>query len=120
MPQYLEYSGVAADHKKEQQKMNDDLSKKDNKSITDRSLEDYGIAWMNLNHSVVIVGWGVDKDTGTKFWKVRNSYGNKWGMKGDFLVRRGQNEFGIESETTAYDVRLCSPSNPKQCVEVNP
>jgi C1A family cysteine protease len=30
---------------------------------------------MNLNHSVVIVGWGVDAKTGTKYWKVRNSYG---------------------------------------------
>jgi hypothetical protein len=41
-------------------------------------------------------------------------------MDGDFLVRRGQNEFGIESETTAYDVKMCSPSNTKQCVEVKP
>lgn len=30
-------------------------------------------------------------------------------MNGDFWVRRGENDFGIESETTAYDVRLCSP-----------
>lgn len=44
---------------------------------------------MSLNHSVTIIGWGVDKKTGTKYWKVRNSYGKKWGMNGDFLVRRG-------------------------------
>lgn len=58
MPQYLEYSGVAAEHKKEQQKMGE--TKQEAKAITDRDLEDYGIAWMNLNHSVVIIGWGVD------------------------------------------------------------
>ena len=73
---------------------------------------------MNLNHSVVIIGWGVDPDTGTKFWKVRNSYGKQWGLNGDFLVRRGENDFGIESETTAYDVRMCSAINKQFCVEV--
>jgi C1A family cysteine protease len=73
---------------------------------------------MNLNHSVVIVGWGVDQKTGTKFWKVRNSYGEKWGMKGDFLVRRGENDFGIESETTAYDARLCTQESKDKCIEV--
>jgi len=73
---------------------------------------------MNLNHSVVIVGWGVDAKTGTKYWKVRNSYGQKWGMDGDFLVRRGENDFGIESETTAYDARMCSDKSKDTCIEV--
>jgi len=95
-----------------------DAQKKSRSQITNRSLEDYGIAWMNLNHSVVIIGWGLDEKTGTKFWKVRNSYGEKWGMKGDFLVRRGENDFGIESETTAYDARLCSPDSKDKCIEV--
>lgn len=103
MSQYLEYSGIAADHKKVQQMIG--VQKK--KKLTDRDLEDYGISWMNLNHSVVIVGWGVDEKTGAKYWIVRNSYGRKWGMQGDFLVRRGANDFGIESETTGYDVVLC-------------
>jgi hypothetical protein len=31
--------------------------------LTDRDLEDYGVAWMNLNHSVVILGWGFDEKT---------------------------------------------------------
>merc|ERR1712162_70764 len=79
---------------------------KKNKKLTDKDLEDYGIAWMNLNHSVVIVGWGVDDKTGTKYWVVRNSYGKRWGMDGDFLVRRGENDFGIESETTGYETIL--------------
>jgi len=92
--------------------------KKSRAQITNRSLEDYGIAWMNLNHSVVIVGWGVDATTGTKYWKVRNSYGEKWGMNGDFLVRRGENDFGIESESTAYDARLCSEQSTDKCIEV--
>ena len=71
------------------------IGAKQKRQLTDRDLEDYGIAWMNLNHSVVITGWGVDEKTGTKYWIVRNSYGKRWGMNGDFLVRRGENDFGI-------------------------
>ena len=89
---------------------------KEKTKLTDRDLEDYGIAWMNLNHSVVIFGWGVDPKTGTKFWRVRNSYGSRWGMKGTFLVRRGENDFGIESETTAYDVAMCKAGMGPVCV----
>jgi hypothetical protein len=29
--------------------------------ISKKNLEDEGKAWTNLNHSVVIVGWGVDQ-----------------------------------------------------------
>lgn len=53
---------------------------------------------MDMNHSVVIVGWGKDKKTNTKYWIVRNSYGPQWGMEGDFLVKRGSNDFGMEVE----------------------
>lgn len=92
------------------------------KVVTDRDLEDYGIAWMNLNHSVVIVGWGVDDRTGTKYWIVRNSYGKRWGMDGDFYVRRGENDFGIESETTGYEPVLCDEktSTPGNCFSREP
>ena len=72
---------------------------------------------MNLNHSVVIYGYGVDSKTGVKFWRVRNSYGATWGDKGNFKVRRGENDFGIESETTGYDPVLCKSDSPSgSCV----
>jgi len=53
---------------------------------------------MDMNHSVVIIGWGVDDKTNTRYWIVRNSYGPHWGMAGDFLVKRGDNDFGMEVE----------------------
>ena len=96
-----------------------EAQKKARAKVTDRSLEDYGIAWMNLNHSVVILGWGVDAKTAAKYWIVRNSYGPRWGMSGDFLVRRGENDFGIESETTAYDPTACSStSTAEKCLDI--
>lgn len=58
---------------------------------------------MDMNHSVVIVGWGVDDKTKTRHWIVRNSYGPKWGMNGDFLVQRGNNDFGMEVEQIAFE-----------------
>jgi C1A family cysteine protease len=60
-------------------------------------LNDQGKSWANLNHSVLVVGWGVDEQ-GDKFWIVRNSYGADWGNNGDFLLRRGKDDFGFESE----------------------
>jgi cathepsin C len=76
--------------------------------LTDKTLADYGISWQNLNHSVVIIGWGTDEQSGQKYWIVRNSYGSTWGDHGEFLVSRGNDDFAIESETTAYDPVLCS------------
>ena len=75
--------------------------------ITDHNLEHYGIEWQNLNHSVVIIGWGTDPETSRKYWIVRNSYGPNWGDHGDFMIQRGTDDFAIESETTAYDPILC-------------
>lgn len=71
-------------------------------NLTDKNLEDYGLEWQNLNHSVTIIGWGTDEQTKQKYWIVRNSYGSKWGDGGEFMVQRGTDDFGIESETTGY------------------
>ena len=89
MSSYLEYCGVAGQHKEDQQNIDDKETLKEKKTTTDRNLEDYGIAWMNLNHSVLITGYGRCPKTNTPYWIVRNSYGQNWGMNGVFWVRRG-------------------------------
>ena len=38
-----------------------------------------------------------------KYWIARNSYGDIWGEKGNFRVRRGMNDFGFESNLMAVD-----------------
>jgi C1A family cysteine protease len=59
-----------------------------------------------VNHSVFLIGWSHDAQTNTPYWIVRNSYGDEWGMRGDFHVRRGHDDFGIESELSSFDVEL--------------
>jgi len=50
-------------------------------------------------HAVKIVGWGVD--SGSKYWKVANSWNPYWGEKGFFRIIRGTNEGGIEAKAIA-------------------
>ena len=67
----------------------------------------------------MIIGWGEDSKNGA-YWIVRNSFGKDWGMDGDFLVSRGNNDFGIEEEVAGFEVRRCDPNNPKECTVLEP
>jgi cathepsin B len=50
-------------------------------------------------HAVKMLGWGVDN--GTPYWLVANSWNPDWGNQGYFLIARGHDECGIESEVVA-------------------
>lgn len=60
-----------------------------------------------LTQSSAIIGWGIEKD-GTKYWIVRNSFGQQFGENGDIKVLRGQNAFNIESFPGGYEVEMIS------------
>ena len=68
-------------------------------SVTDKTQEDYGIQWSKLTHSTLLIGYG--SEDGENYWIVRNSYGSQWGESGNYRIRRGQNDFGCESENIA-------------------
>ncbi|KAL3739732.1 hypothetical protein ACJRO7_021063 [Eucalyptus globulus] len=42
-----------------------------------------------LDHAVVVVGYGTSEE-GTDFWKIRNSWGERWGERGYMRIQRGR------------------------------
>ena len=52
-------------------------------------------------HSVKIIGWGIDKESNTKYWLCVNSWGKDEGHSGVFRFIRGINNCGIESNVNA-------------------
>lgn len=63
-----------------------------------------GMCPPTINHAVLIVGYGVDKLTGKKFWKIKNSWGNKWGEEGYFRMIRGVEACGINTYTLIAEI----------------
>ena len=51
---------------------------------------------MEVDHAVQVVGYGTTDD-GVDYWKVKNSWGIHWGDEGFFKIRRGYNDWNIES-----------------------
>jgi cathepsin C len=58
--------------------------------------------WEKVDHSVLLVGWG-EEESGEKYWILQNTWGPSWGENGFFRMKRGNDEFGIESICEAAD-----------------
>ena len=54
--------------------------------------------WEQLDHAVLLVGWGVEGDK--PYWTVKNSWATKWGEDGYFRILRGKGTCGINTQVT--------------------
>ena len=52
------------------------------------------------NHASNIIGWG--EQGNTKYWIIRNSFGESFGVKGNIYVKMGQ--FMVNSYVAGFDV----------------
>ena len=44
----------------------------------------------NLDHAVLAIGYGEDRETGEEYWLLKNSWGPGWGEEGYFRLARNQ------------------------------
>jgi len=50
---------------------------------------------LDVNHAVLVTGYGTDTSVGKQYWTVKNSWGTSFGMQGYFNMVRNKNMCGI-------------------------
>ena len=67
-------------------------------------------------HLVRLIGWG--REDGKDYWLCANSWGDDWGDRGFFKIRRGTNEADMDSDgffTIAYTCTKCYNDHGRRC-----
>lgn len=84
----------------------------------EKQIEEQG-NWVDLNHGVVLTGWGVDN--GTKYWSVRNSWGAEFGENGYIRIKRHDIEkIPCYVDKTPLDGLACADVAPGVAADIIP
>ena len=61
---------------------------------------DYRGCGTDLDHAVLIAGWGTDHDSGKDYWLLKNSWNTTWGDKGymKIAIEDGKGVCGVQME----------------------
>ena len=51
-----------------------------------------------VDHAVLIVGYGVSNNGSMPYWLIKNSCGESWGYNGYLYLQRGTDQCGITSQ----------------------
>jgi len=66
-----------------------------------------------LDHGVLIVGYGTDSASSKDYWKVKNSWGSTWGESGYLRMVRGKDMCGLaQSASYPTGAKSVGPSPP--------
>lgn len=61
----------------------------------------------DLDHAVLVVGYGTDVDSGLDYWTIKNSWGWYWGDNGyiKLAVRDGDGTCGVQMQPFTIDLK---------------